>query len=312
LTSYTNGRTLNSWIKGIYDTEGIPPAILVTGSAKLDTYRKVGDSMAGRYFQFRLHPLDLKEIVENIPNGSLDTALEQLLEVGGFPEPFLSANARFYKRWQKTHLDIIIKQDLIDLENIRNISIIETLVQLLRRQVGSPVSYNSLARDLQVSDKTIKRWLTILENMYVIFRVPPYHRNIARAILKAPKFYFYDTGQVIGDSGSKLENLTACALLKEMHFREDCFGEKFSLNYVRTKEGKEIDFLVIREAPPLLLAEVKWGDDNLSPNFKVFDKYFPKIKKVQIVKEITREKSFPNGAEIRRASQWLASLSFAR
>ncbi len=203
-----------SWLKGIYDTENIPPRIIVTGSAKLDTYRKVGDSLAGRFFQFRLHPLDLKEIKTIIKPVKIKAALEQLLDVGGFPEPYLEGNARFYNRWKRSHLDIILKQDLVDLENVQQITSIETLIQLLRKRVGSPVSYNSLARDLQCSDKTVKRWLTILENMYVIFKVGPFHRNIARSILKAPKYYFYDTGQVIGDSGIKLENLTACALLK--------------------------------------------------------------------------------------------------
>ena len=298
-----------SWLKGIYDTENIPPAILVTGSAKLDTYKKVGDSLAGRYFQFRLHPLDLKEIKNYLAPDSLETALELLLNVGGFPEPFLSGSPRFYNRWKKTHLDIILKQDLVDLENVQHISIIETLIQLLRRQVGNPVSYNSLARDLQVSDKTVKRWLTILENMYVVFKVSPYHRNIARSILKAPKFYFYDTGQVVGDSGCKLENLTACALLKEMHYREDCYGETFHLHYLKTKEGKEIDFLIIKNDSPFLLTEVKWADENRTPNFGLFEKYFPDIRKVQIVKKISQEKTYPNNTEIRAASNWLADLS---
>jgi len=207
-----------SWLKGIYDTEGVQPRIIVTGSAKLDTYRKVGDSLAGRFFQFRLHPLDLKEINKINNPDNLQTVLEQLLDTGGFPEPYLEGNRRFYNRWKRSHLDIILKQDLIDLENIREITSIETLIQLLRKRVGSPVSYTSLAQDLQCSDKTVKRWLTILENMYIIFRIGPFHRNIARSILKAPKYYFYDTGQVIGDSGIKLENLTACALLKEIHY----------------------------------------------------------------------------------------------
>ena len=90
--------------------------------------------------------------------------------------------------------------------------------------VGALYPIVPLARDLQCTDKTVKRWLTILENMYVLFKVPPFHKNIARAIQKSPKFYFYDTGQVIGDTGIKLENTVACAIQKEIHFREDCYG----------------------------------------------------------------------------------------
>ena len=298
-----------SWLKGVYDTEGIPPSLLVTGSAKLDTYRKVGDSLAGRFFQFRMHPLDLKEIKTFINPENLETELDKLLEIGGFPEPFLKGTNRFYNRWKKSHLDIILKQDLIELENVQQITQIETLIQLLKNRVGSPVSYSSLARDLQCSDKTVKRWLTILENMYVIFKVPPFHKNIARAIQKAPKFYFYDTGQVIGDSGIKLENTVACAIQKEIHFREDCFGDEKKIYYLKNKDGKEIDFCTTRDDNPSLMVEVKWKDGTLSSNFEIFKKFFPQIKMIQVTKELKKEKTFPNGAEIRTAHKWLANLS---
>ncbi|MBU4289140.1 MAG: ATP-binding protein [Proteobacteria bacterium] len=298
-----------SWLKGVYDTEGMPPSILVTGSAKLDTYRKVGDSLAGRFFQFRMHPLDLKEINTFLTPENLEDELDKLLIFGGFPEPFLNGTIRFYNRWKKSHLDIILKQDLIDLENVQQIIQIETLIQLLKNRVGSPVSYSSLARDLQSSDKTIKRWLTILENMYVIFKVPPFHKNIARAIQKTPKFYFYDTGQVIGDSGIKLENTVACALQKEIHFREDCFGETRKLYYLRNKDGKEVDFCITTDDNPSLMVEVKWKDGNLNPNLEIFKNFFPQIKMIQVTKELKREKTFPNGAEIRIAHNWLSELS---
>jgi predicted AAA+ superfamily ATPase len=300
-----------SWLKGIYDKEGIPPSLLVTGSARLDTYKKVGDSLAGRFFQFRLHPLDLKEINTYLKPDDPEVELDKLLAFGGFPEPFLNGTRRFYNRWKKSHLDIILKQDLIDLENVQQITQIETLIQLLKHRVGSPVSYSSLAQDLQCSDKTVKRWLTILENMYVLFKVQPFHKNIARAIQKAPKFYFYDTGQVLGEKGIKLENAVACAIQKELHFLEDCLGEEGDLYYVKNKDGKEIDFCISKNNTPSLLVEVKWNDNNLSPNFEIFKKFFPEIKMVQISKKLNREKTFPNGAEIRLASKWLSKLNLS-
>lgn len=297
-----------SWLKGVYDTEGIPPALVVTGSAKLDTYKKVGDSLAGRFFQFRLHPLDLKEINALLPAVSPESALDRLLEIGGFPEPYLDGETTFYKRWKRSHLDIIIRQDLIELENVQQITVIETLIQLLRKRVGSPVSFSSLAQDLQVSDKTVKRWLTLLENMYILFRVTPYHRNIARSLLKSPKFYFYDTGQVIGDRGIRLENATACALLKEIHFREDCLGEEMGLHYLQTKDGNEIDFLVTRDTSPSLMLEVKWADSKRSKNFLLFDRHLGSIPKVQLVKEPDQETTYPDGTEIRQAHRWLTEM----
>ncbi len=298
-----------SWLKGVWDTEEKPPSILVTGSAKLDTYKKVGDSLAGRFFQYRLHPLDLKEIHQILQPESTQEALEQLMELGGFPEPFLKGSKAFYNKWKRSHLDIIVKQDLIDLENVRGISSVETLIQLLRKRVGSPLSYSSLARDLNCSDKTVKRWLTMLENMYIIFRIVPYHRNIGRSILKSPKIYFYDTGQVIGDSGIKLENLVACALLKEVHFLQDCLGEDVDLHFLRTKDGREVDFLIMKNDKPFMLLEVKLSDDSPSKSMKFFSSNFPRMKKIQIVKELKREKTFPDGLEIRQAHNWLSSFT---
>jgi predicted AAA+ superfamily ATPase len=300
-----------SWLKGIYDTESIPPAIIVTGSARLDTHRKVGDSLAGRFFPFRLHPLDVKEIRNFLPEMDSQSVLERLLVCGGFPEPFLEGDQRFYKRWRRTHLDIILKQDLVDLENVQHISSIETLVQLLRKRVGSPISYNSLSRDLQCSDRSVKRWLQILENMYVIFRVSPYHRNIARSLLKSPKYYFYDTGQVLGDNGIKLENLTACALLKECHFLEDCEGSLLQLYFLQTKDGRELDFFVTVDEVPLIMVEVKWNDRTITRNFNHFRQYFTEVQQVQITGVSGREKSYPDGTELRNGCDWLADLSLS-
>ncbi len=300
-----------SWLKGIYDTEKIPPSIIVTGSAKLDVYKKVGDSLAGRFFQFRLHPLDLKEIKQSLKPKNLNEELDKLLMLGGFPEPYLEGDETYYNRWKKSHLDIILKQDLVDIESIQQITSIETLIQLLKKRVGSPLSYSSLAQDLQCSDKTIKRWLTILGNMYVVFKILPFHRNVSRSILKSPKYYFYDTGQVIGDQGVKLENLVACSLLKEIHFREDCLGEKWDIYYLKNKDGREIDFLLVNKEKPAFMIEVKWSDEERSPNFAFFKKFLGEVKKIQLVKELRREKTYPDGTEVREVQKWLSEINLA-
>jgi len=178
----------------------------------------------------------------------------------------------------------------------------------LRKRVGSPISYNSLAGDLQRDSKTIKRWLELLENIYIIFKVTPFHRNIARSILKEPKYYFYDTGQVSGDEGSKFENLVACALRKELHLLEDTLGRSCLLHYLRDKEGREIDFLVVIDDRPMLMVEVKWSDNALSRKFATFSKYLPGTPAVQLVARLDREKSYDSGARIVKAAPWLAAL----
>ena len=150
----------------------------------------------------------------------------------------------------------------------------------------------------------------MLENMYVIFRVAPYHKNIGRSLLKAPKIYFYDTGQVLGDSGVKFENLVACAVLKEVQHLQECFGQDIRLYYLRTKDGREVDFLIIKDDKPLILMEVKLSDDSPSRSLQIFSSNFPGVKKIQIVKELHREKTFPDGLEIRQAHKWLSSFTF--
>ncbi|OGT07585.1 MAG: ATPase [Gammaproteobacteria bacterium GWE2_37_16] len=295
------------WLKGIYDTEGVKPHILVTGSAKLNTYKKVGDSLAGRYFQYTLHPFDLKEVRDFYTK---EEAFRRLWDCGGFPEPFLEGSQIFYNRWKKSHLDIILRQDLIDLNAVRDIQAIETLIELLKQNVGSTVSYANLARALEKDAKTIKRWIQMLENLYIIFKVIPYSNKITRSLLKEPKYYFYDSAQVNKDKGAKLENIVATALLKELHFLEDTLGATTGLHFVRTKDGKEVDFLVVINGKPIYLIEVKWADDTLSKHFACFETYFSEIKKIQLVKEIQREKTFPNGGEIRDVVDWLYNIDF--
>jgi predicted AAA+ superfamily ATPase len=300
-------RNWKRWLKGIVDVEGNRPNLVVTGSAKLDTYKKVGDSLAGRYFRYRLHPFDIRELANLNYKQSKENIMTKLLDIGGFPEPFLDGSAKFYNLWKKTHLDIILRQDLITQEYVKDIRSIEILIDLLRERVGSPVSYLSLSEDLQCSDKTVKRWLRILEDMYVVFKLTPFHKNIARSNLKQPKYYFYDTGQVKNDAGMRLENLVACSLLKECHFRQDFWGEDWDLHYLRKKDGIEIDFLISYDTNAKFMLEVKLSETSLTRNFSRFEKDLPGVEKIQLVKNLVTEKTFPNGSEIRRVDNWLCS-----
>lgn len=297
------------WLKGIYDTEGIPPEILVTGSARLNIHKKVGDSLAGRYFQFRLHPLDMKELTSIHTDQNIDDLFDQLWRCGGFPEPFLKNDLSYYKRWKKTHSDVILREDLINLYTGRDLQAIETLVLLLKSRVGSTISYANLARDLERDPNTVKRWLQLLEDLYLIFRVKPWHKNIARSLLKEPKFYFYDHASLDTHEGAHLENIVASALLKELHFLEDTTGVAADLHFLRTKDGKEIDFLICIDKKPRCMIEVKNGDDTPSPGFQHFSTFLPKIKKIQLVNKLSREQTFPDGLEIRSLALWLTKIA---
>jgi len=299
-------RKWKSYLKGIYDAEGVSTPILVTGSARLDLARKMGDSLAGRYFSFRLHPLTLKELKGH---GHRDEMFDRLLSQGGFPEPFFTEEEYFYPRWQRSHLDIILRQDLLDLEQVRQIVGIETLVELLRQRVGSPVSYQSLAEDLQVDQTTVKRWIAILENLFVIFKITPWHRNVARSLLKAPKYYFYDNGQVIGDAGIKLENLVAAALLREVHFEEDARGRRMKLHYLRNKDGEEVDFAVSESGRVTLMIEVKWDDATPSRHFRTLCPRGTKAPAVQAVGTLRTVNRPAPDLRLVPAAEWLEGLT---
>jgi predicted AAA+ superfamily ATPase len=296
------------WLKGIYDTERQGPSFLVTGSARLDTYRKVGDSLAGRYFQYRLNPLTLNELRPTKTGFDAQKDFARLMTCSGFPEPYLDGSSTFYQRWRATHLDIILRQDLVDLETVASIQGIEQLIFLLAKQVGSTVSYSSLARTLQVSDKTIKRWLGILESLFVLFRVTPYAHKQSAVISKAPKFYFYDIARVEGEA-ARFENLVALALQSELDFVRDTLGRSLTLHFLRKKDGRELDFLIAEEARVHALFECKWSDGARSPNFALApDLARAGIPMLQLVAHLSQEKTYADGCEIRSAPEWLSLL----
>lgn len=297
-----------TYLKAIFDVEGIPPAIVVTGSARMDAFRKIGDSLAGRFFSYRLHPFDVRELSRQMEPAEI---LARLLKVGGFPEPFLENDELFYARWRRTHLDVILRQDLLDLAAISDIKGMETLIELLRSRVGSPISYANLAADLQKDPKTIKSWLLILENLYIVFSVRPWHRNIARAIIKEPKYYFYDIGQVKAGEGARLENAVACSLRKALDYLEDTRGVEGGLHYLRNKEGKELDFALAVGSELRLCLEVKLSDFGRSPAFDAFGDAIAGCSRVQLVGKLSRGKTFPDGVEIRDAARFLADYDLA-
>ncbi len=297
------------WLKGIYDAGHLlEQKILVTGSARLDIAKRMGDSLAGRFLSLRLFPLDLKEI--NQPR-MLEDNYRRLLQCSGFPEPFLANNERGYLLWRRSHSDLILRQDLLSLEQTRDLDGIETLVELLSDRVGSTVSYKSLSEDLDRDDKTVKRWLKILENLYIVFRVPSYSKNITRGIKKAGKYYFYDIAAVTGGEAQKFENLVALSLMKEICFHEDTQGLRGSLYFLQNKERREIDFLVIQRGRPPRLIECKLSESEVSTSFKLFEKYFRDAEKIQLVRNFKKTFQSRDGVKVIYALKYLSDLDFS-
>jgi uncharacterized protein len=267
-----------NFVKGLYDTLKNTHTFLITGSARLDHFRKGGDSLLGRYFYYRLHPYSLPELGMNQEN------LQQLMLYGGFPEPLLEKDDRTLKRWHIGRLSKLVRSDLRDLETVKDLDKVEVLAEELPRRVGSPLSVKSISEDLEVDPKTAKRWINILDSLYYCFQIPPYGAPKIRAVKKEQKLYLWDWSQ-IEDPGYRFENMVACHLLKFCHFHADANGEKMELQYIRDKDKREVDFVVIKNKKPLFAVECKLKDRSISPH--VF--YFKERTDIPIFYQVSLE-----------------------
>ena len=252
-------------IKGYWDSQKDLHQFLVTGSARLDYYRKGGDSLLGRYHYYRMHPLSLPEVSKK--NSAID--MEHLLKFGGFPEPFLRGSERTLRRWHNQRTSRIVSDDIRELEQVKELSLIELLINALPERVGSPLSRKNLAQELGVDFKTIEKWLTILESIYYSYRISPFGPPKIRAVKKEQKLYLWDWSEHI-DEGKVWENFVGSHLLKYCHFHEDYEGHKMELRFLRDTDGREIDFIVLKNKKALFAVECKTGEKNLSRHISYF------------------------------------------
>ncbi len=278
-------RLWKNLVKGIYDTRKELFKIIVTGSARLDVYRRGGDSMQGRYHYHRLHPFSLRESLGKewavepfqelpfLPDENLDKNFSSLFEFGGFPEPFLAKDKQVLRRFHNERLDRLVRGDIRDMENIQDLSSLQVLADLLPYKVGSLLSLASLQTDLSVAYKTIARWVETLEKFYYHYRIYPYKNKAVKSLKKQPKMYMWDWSQV-KDEPARLENMVASHLLKTAHLLNDFFGYKAELHFLHDIDGREVDFLLTVANKPWLAVEVKQSERGISPHLKYFSKKF--------------------------------------
>ena len=272
-----------NYLKGQFDKHREDFKMLVTGSARLDVYRRGGDSLLGRYFYYRLHPFSLAECLEkrnrlkpfdeiNIgePPPEAGELFSALIKFGGFPEPFLKQSERDLRRWHSSRLERLVKEDIRDLENIRDLSALQILVDLIPTKVGSLLSLNSLREDLAVAHKTVAAWMDILERFYYHFRIFPFTHQKIKSLKKEPKLYLWDWSEITDNDGVKLENVVASHLLKLCHYMNDVEGYKTDLSFLRDIDGREVDFLVTDDGKPWFAVEVKSSAKDISKSLPYF------------------------------------------
>lgn len=269
-------------LKGIFDRFESEARFVVTGSARLDWFRRSGDSLAGRYFLYHLNPVSLSELAGNphLPPSPEESAssylervlsyhrpepslLEQMLSFGGFPEPLLKSEGAFYRRWQNEMIDHLTREDVRDLTRIPAVENIAALMQIMPERVGSPLSLNALAEDIETSHTSIRSAVRAMELTCAVFLLSPYSLRIARAVKKEKKAYFFDWGRC-PDPAQRFENYAAVEWKTRIDLWRDGGLGNFDLMYVRTKDGKESDFLITRDRKPWLLGEAKLQDESIA------------------------------------------------
>jgi len=306
-----------SLVKGEYDKLKDKYSFLITGSARLDLYRKGGDSMLGRYHYYRLHPFTLAEVVDrqSVPNVFEEVPIPSqnekelflgLDKFGGFPEPFLRQNARVLRRWHNQKVDRLFREDIRDVEQVRDIVNMQLLGDLLPGRAGSLLSINSLREDLEVSHRAVSNWINILESFYYCFRIYPFAAKNYRSLKKEAKLYLWDWSE-IEQEPARFENCVASHLLKLVHFLHDYEGYRAQLYYLRSIEKKEVDFLVTIDKKPWFAVEAKINDANASPHLYYFNDKLKIPFSYQVIKSNGVDR-FMNGVRIVSANRFLAGL----
>jgi hypothetical protein len=287
-----------NFLKGLYDTHHEALQILVTGSARLDLYRRGGDSLQGRYHHLRLYPFSLKEA---------GCSVADLMALGPFPEPLLSGSARRARRWSREYRSRLVREDVVSLERVEELGALEQLSLRLPTLVGSPLSLNALREDLRVAHKTVERWTDIFDRLLFTFRVAPFGPPRIKAVKKSRKHYHFDW-TAIADEGPRFENLVGFHLLKECHYQEDTEGRDAELRFFRDIEGREVDFVQLLDGKPIRFVECKLSDTTASPALLYLSKKFPGVDAIQVLAKPRIDRIGPLGVRIVSGDRFLSRL----
>lgn len=284
-------------VKIIYDQlEGIE--IIITGSSSFHIKNKTGESLAGRKIDYNIYPLTFSEylnqngiekglnfnILEKIINDKkynpkdqlykfdIKNILNSVLIYGQYPHLIKNPND---EKYLLNFMDSLIFKDILELNLIEDKKLAKNLLKLLAFQIGNLINYSELANSLKADQRTIKRYIEIFEQSFILFRLYPYSKNKRDEITKSAKIFFYDTGirnSLIGDfsdletrtdKGALFENFIISELIKQ-----DAYSDKnFKFYYWRTKQGSEID-VVLENGCDLFGVEVKYKRKAVNRAFK--------------------------------------------
>ncbi|WP_103897579.1 ATP-binding protein [Rickettsia fournieri] len=298
-----------SLVKGFYDKFGENIEFIITGSAKLNIYKKGGDSLMGRYISLTVHPLSVSEIAKNFDNDidyikspqniTIDE-FKALINFGGFAESYLKATAKFHRIWSNQRFKQLFREDVRNTEDINNIYALSLLTSIINEQAGSLISYTNLANKVRVSDQTIRRWLSLLEKHYYCFAIKPWSKNVVKSLIKEPQIYLWDWSQ-IKDIGTRFENLVASHLLKAVYFWNETGLGDFGLYYLRDKQKREVDLVITKDNQPWILVEAKVSDSTVSSSLK----YFHELLNPEFSFQVIQNKQAISGSCFDKPDLWI-------
>ncbi len=259
------------FLKGFFDSYEKKCRIIVTGSARLDIYKRGGDSLMGRYFLYRLHPLSVGEIIHpqlskqeiQLPQKIEESDYEALFTYGGFPETYLKRSKTFFNHWKRLRTEQLFREDVRDLTRVQETSQLQLLAEILQEEATHALNQSDLAGKIKVSAPTLRRWVELLKNLYFCFTIQPWTKNISRSLLKEPKIFLWNWA-LVSDPGARFENFIASHLYKAVQFWTDRGLGEYNLYYLRDKDKREVDFLVTKDGKPWFLVEAKNGDTGIS------------------------------------------------
>jgi predicted AAA+ superfamily ATPase len=233
--------------------------------------------------------------------------LQDLLALGGFPEPFLSGSLTQARRWSREYRARWVRDEVADLERVQDLGNLELLSLRLPELVGAPLSVNALREDLRVSHTTVVKWLDIFERLYAIFRLSPFGAPRIRAVKKEQKHYHTDWS-VVTNEAARFENLVASHLLKWIHFEQDTAGRDVELRYFRDVDGREVDFVIVEGRKPIQLVECKWGEADVGKGLRYLKARFPDCEAWQVSAVGKKDFLSVDGIRVCNAMQLLSGL----
>lgn len=251
---------LLSYIQPLVDGSPRKGLFILTGSHQLELHQAISQSLAGRTALLTLLPMSLRELA----TAGIEPSLDRLLLMGGYPRIYADGlnPTKAYRSYFQTY----VERDVRQLIQVRDLLQFQRFVRLCAGRVGQLLNLESLGNDVGVSSHTVKQWISILEASFILFRLPPYHENFGKRVIKAPKLYFNDVGlatyllgiestdQLARDPlrGHLVENLVVLELLKGRLNR----GLDPNLYFFRDHHGHEVD-LIYQSGHNLIPIEVK-------------------------------------------------------